>query len=141
VIKSVLPSEIDVQLLVCEDIRMEMNHKLTLAGFFPGNSINVGEYGPKNVIPLAFLLLINGGEGTFVANFALKYPDGKVIVKDGPQTIQKNKNQTAAHFLKVTNFPIPQLGPYVFEVTLDGGAVFRRQFTIGQDNPSLASQP
>lgn len=139
--KPIFPSENDVQLLVCEDIRMEINHKLTLAGFFAGNNINVGLYGPQISMPIAFLLLINGGEGTFTADISVKFPDGNVIVKDGPRPIEKYKNQTAAHFLKITNFPVPQLGPYIFEVALDANVVFRRNFLILQDSSLGGTRP
>jgi hypothetical protein len=76
IVSEAIPTDNEVNVLVCDDVRLEMNKKLTLVGFYAGSSINAANIGPQFTVPLAFLILFSGGEGKFSMRFEIKAPSG-----------------------------------------------------------------
>jgi hypothetical protein len=134
IVSEAIPTDNEVNVLVCDDVRLEMNKKLTLVGFYAGRSINAANIGPQFTVPLAFLFLFSGGEGKFSMRFEIKAPSGNKIVEDAPQ-IEKVKNATAIHVIKILHFPLVETGTYRFDIYL-GTKLYSRPFAIGHD-PSL----
>src|SRR5579871_5129822 len=73
------PTDAEVELLLCEDVREEAHGKFTLAGFYPGNSINVPQFGPSSpAFQIVFFFLIHSKEeGDYDATFHVVLPSGR----------------------------------------------------------------
>src|SRR5258708_18312707 len=76
---NVLPTDDQVTLYVADDVRQELNNKITLSGFYTGNSLNVKDIGPNIIMPLSFLVLFTVGEGAFKFKLAFRNPAGQEI--------------------------------------------------------------
>jgi hypothetical protein len=68
-VSETIPTDNEVNVLVCDDVRLEMNNKLTLVGFYAGSSINVANIWPQFTVPLALIILFSGGDGKFSMRF------------------------------------------------------------------------
>jgi hypothetical protein len=130
-----LPTEQEIMLLIADDVRQEMNKKISLVGFYPGGVINVRDIGPNTIIPLTFCLITTGGEGEF--RFRMNFDDasGTPLFQGPEATLLKLPNVNAISIVKFMNFPIRMTGLYRIRIFLDDH-VFERFINVGHD-PTL----
>ena len=114
---------------------MELNKKLTLAGFYPAQEIKVRDIGPQIGINLAFVVIMRGGEGKFAARVEVLNPRGGAIIPANELPVELQKGRPALHLIKIQGFPLAEAGTYEVRVTLDTTA-YRRTFEIFHD-PTL----
>ncbi len=123
-----LPKKREVRFLLAEDLRQEGLGKLSILGFIPGNRFAVGGDPPKQipgaafVLPsVAFLFVIEGGEGKFGGHLRMFAPDGKTTVLDSPiqQPIEKVKGSPAVFGTGSRPFAGPAFGTYTIELALE----------------------
>lgn len=114
-----LPEPNEVTLLLCEDVRIETNNKITLLGAYLGNSIRARDIGETSVLPLSFVLCVGGGVGVYDMTLSLHYPSGKEILRDS-RPMTKLEGQMAAHLFKLANLRLLEEGTYKIDFKLDG---------------------
>src|SRR5206468_8610616 len=91
-----LPKSDGSSFLLCEDVREEVNNKLSIIGVFPNDDIVLRK---DIVIPsLMVVLFARGGQGPCETKVSLTDPKGQTIVESPKQTVvlEKNKNHLAA---------------------------------------------
>jgi hypothetical protein len=94
--KKALPESEGSSFLLCEDVREEVNNKLSIIGVFPNDDIVLRK---DIVIPsLMAVLFARGGQGPCETKVSLTDPKGQTIVESPKQTVvlEKNKNHLAA---------------------------------------------
>ncbi|WP_448031568.1 hypothetical protein [Bradyrhizobium liaoningense] len=127
-----LPKDEQVRLILCEDIRPELNGKVSLLGFFPALSIRVKEVGETIAIPLAFLFLIESPPGKFAGTFSVERPDGKEMFNVAVQAVTNPGDDGTIINVKAVTFPVPMVGVYSALLALDGQK-YVRKFNVQVD--------
>jgi hypothetical protein len=119
----------DVRFILCEDIRVEANGKVSMAGIYPGELIvllqNIAEAAlPAGTIAvlsrLCFVFFVSGPPGSVAASINVYSPnrDQKVIEsKPLPGKIEQGRTGTIG--FTGSTFPVPALGSYAVELKLD----------------------
>jgi hypothetical protein len=128
----VMPSDTQVGLLVADDVRQEVNNKISLAGFYIGNSMNIKDIGPSIIIPLTFLVVLSGGEGTFKFKMDFFSPSGSPIFQGPEADVVKEPIKPSVTIVKFGNFPVSATGKYRIDIYLDGYK-FSRELAVGHD--------
>ena len=91
-----LPKSDGSSFLLCEDVREEVNSKLTIVGVFPNDEIVLQK---DILIPsLMVVLFARGGEGPCETRISVTDPKGQTVIESPKQTIvlEKNKVHLAA---------------------------------------------
>jgi hypothetical protein len=130
-VNKAFPSDNDIDFMICDDVRVEANRKLSLLGFYAANKINAKDIGDKFFIPLAFLIMIKEGEGNYKMRTDVEAPSGKKIIEYGDDTLKKEGAPCVIVF-KAINFPLVEEGTYKVDIHLDD-KLFNRSFTILHD--------
>jgi hypothetical protein len=94
--KKSLPKSDGSSFLLCEDVREEVNNKLSIVGVFPNDDIVLQK---DILIPsLMVVLFARGGEGPCETRISLTDPKGQTVIESPKQTIilEKNKAHLAA---------------------------------------------
>ena len=85
-----LPESDGSSFLVCEDVREEVNNKLTIVGVFQNDSIVLQK---DIVIPsLMVVLFARGGEGSCETRVSITDPNGQTVIESPKQTVVLEKN-------------------------------------------------
>jgi hypothetical protein len=94
--KKSLPKSDGSSFLLCEDVREEVNNKLSIIGIFPNDEVVL----QKDVLipSLMVILLARGGEGSCETRVSLTDPTGQTVIESPKQTavLEKNKVHLAA---------------------------------------------
>ena len=121
-----LPQSDGSSFLLCEDVREEVNNKLTLIGVFPNDDIVLRK---DVVIPsLMAVLFARGGEGTCETRISLTDPKGQAVIESPKQTIVLEKNKVHLAAIRVL---APQLlvGQYTIKFFFDEEPI-QRSFEV-----------
>lgn len=130
------PSREKTIFLVCEDVRQEINDKISLQGVFGGRTISLDDSVKPAIAgadwlmsSLAFYICFNDGEGEYISEFQLINPDGKNILEtqDTKREIIINK-YGANYIFRINGFPI-KIGTYKIVLLLDGKD-YRETFSV-----------
>jgi hypothetical protein len=111
-----LPKSDGSSFLVCEDVREEVNNKLTIIGVFPNDDIVLQK---DIVIPsLMAVLFARGGEGACETRISLTDPKGQAMIESPKQTVILEKNKVHLAAIRVL---APQLvvGQYTIKFFFD----------------------
>src|SRR5437588_5302234 len=111
-----LPKSDGSSFLLCEDVREEVNNKLSIVGVFPNDDIVLQK---DILIPsLMVVLFARGGEGPCETRISLTDPKGQTVIESPKQTavIEKHKVHLAAIRLLA---PQLMLGPYTIKFFFD----------------------
>jgi hypothetical protein len=121
-----LPQSDGSSFLLCEDVREEVNNKLTIIGVFPNDYIVLQK---DIVIPsLMAVLFARGGEGTCETRISLTDPKGQAVIESPKQTIVLEKNKVHLAAIRVL---APQLlvGQYTIKFFFDEEPI-QRSFEV-----------
>jgi hypothetical protein len=91
-----LPKSDGSSFLLCEDVREEVNNKLSVIGVFPNDDIVLQK---DVVIPsLMAVLFARGGEGPCETRISLTDPQGQAVIESPKKAVvlEKNKSYLAA---------------------------------------------
>jgi hypothetical protein len=130
--KKKLPEARQVRCHLCEDVRQEINGKLSLLGLYPDDTIIVlGK--PASALPpgvvahlnLAVVIVVTGGAGKFDGILRIVAPGGKALFESPmmPVTIERGRSATAGW--KIQGVLFPRFGEYKIEFALD-----RKRYTF-----------
>lgn len=121
-----LPQSDGSSFLLCEDVREEVNNKLTIIGVFPNDDVVLQK---DVVIPsLMAVLFARGGEGTCETTISLTDPKGQAVIESPKQTIVLEKNKVHLAAIRVL---APQLlvGQYTIKFFFDEEPI-QRSFEV-----------
>jgi hypothetical protein len=117
--KKLYPTDQNIWLFIADSIRSEPQGKITLIGYFGGETINV----PMNVgfpvtLPISLMFQIRDGIGAFSAEFAIQDADGNTLLRQLLPSIEKREDN---HGIIInTLITINQIGNYAAVLSLDG---------------------
>jgi hypothetical protein len=124
--KKSLPKSDGSSFLLCEDVREEVNNKLTIIGVFPNDDIVLRK---DVVIPsLMAVLFARGGEGTCETKISLTDPKGQAVIESPKQTTVLEKNKVHLAAIRVLA-PELLVGQYTIKFFFDEEAI-QRSFEV-----------
>lgn len=109
--------------LICEDVRLEMNHKLSLMGLFYAIQV------PQFPVTLLKLVILNhwSGEGQFLSEVRILSPDRtQPIAVSPPSPFEVPANGFADNVTMFANITFPITGNYIIQ-TLINSTLFAEQ--------------
>jgi hypothetical protein len=127
-----LPTDANIDLLVCDAVRQTPDGKLDLAGFYPTGEVKID---PAVKLPaalsLTFVFILKGGDGRFRAKHRIIDPLGKELHNFDLPEVTKPAGTNHVLFLPVAQIPIVNGGNYPIVLELDGQP-YRRTIRIFQ---------
>ena len=117
-----VPKSDDSSFLVCEDVREEVNNKLSIIGVFPNNDIVLQK---DIVVPSVMAVLFaRGGEGSCETRVSLTDPKGQTVIESPKKTVALEKNTA---YLAAIRVLAPELvvGQYTLKFFFDDSAIER----------------
>ena len=112
--------------LLCEDVREEVNNKLSIIGVFPNDDVVL----QKNIVipSLMAVLFARGGEGSCETRVSLTDPKGQTVIESPKQTVVIEKNKV---YLAAIRVLAPQLmvGRYTIKFFFDDVPI-QRSFEV-----------
>src|SRR5262245_16754038 len=109
--------------IICEDVRLEVNHKLSLMGVFYAIQV------PQLPVTLLKLVILNhwSGEGQFLSEVRILTPDrAQPIAVSPPSPFEIPANGFADNVTLFANINFPKAGNYVIQ-TLINSNLFAEQ--------------
>ncbi len=124
--------------LMCEDVRLEINHKLSLMGVF--YSIQI----PQLPVTLLKLVILNhwSGAGQYLSEVRILTPDrSQPIAVSPPSPFQIPPDGFADNVTIFANLTFPAPGDYVVQMLINSNlfAEQRLNLTFVQDAPALVA--
>jgi hypothetical protein len=117
-----LPKSDGSSFLLCEDVREEVNNKLSIIGVFPNDDVVL----QKNIVipSLMAVLFARGGEGSCETRVSLTDPKGQTVIESPKQTVVIEKNKV---YLAAIRVLAPQLmvGRYTIKFFFDDTPIQR----------------
>jgi hypothetical protein len=127
-----LPTDDNVEFLVCEAIRQTPDGKFDLAGYYPMREIKIE---PNTQLPvglnLTFVFILKDGEGRFRGVHRIADPLGAELHKFDLPEVVKPAGLGHVLMLPVAGIPIARSGHYPIILELDGQP-YRRSVRIFQ---------
>lgn len=108
--------------LLCEDVREEVNNKLSIIGVFPNNDIVLQK---DVVVPSVMAVLFaRGGEGSCETRVSLTDPKGQTVIESPKKTVALEKDTA---YLAAIRVLAPELvvGQYTIKFFFDDTAIER----------------
>jgi len=120
--KKSLPKSDGSSFLVCEDVREEVNNKLSIIGVFQNDQIVLQK---DILIPsLMVILFARGGEGSCETTVSLTDPNGQTVIESPKQTVVLEKNNVHLAALRVLA-PHLAVGQYTIKFFFDDVSIQR----------------
>jgi hypothetical protein len=111
-----LPKSDGSSFLLCEDVREEVNNKLSIVGVFPNDDIVLQK---DILIPsLMVVLFARGGEGPCEKRISLTDPKGQTVIESPKQTVVLEKNKVHLAAIRVLA-PHLMVGQYTIKFFFD----------------------
>jgi len=127
-----LPTDANIDLLICDAVRQTPEGKLDLAGYFPVPEVKLDPAAPLPVaVDLTFVFVLKDGDGQFRATFRVLDPLGKELHQQDLAAFEKHAERPHAMLLRINRIPILHYGNYAILLTIDGQE-YRRSVRIYQ---------
>ena len=113
--------------IICEDVRLEVNHKLSLMGLF--YSIQV----PQLPVTLLKMAIVNhwSGEGQYLAEVRILTPDrSQPIAVSPPSPFEVPTNGFADNVTIFANVSFPAAGNYVVQTLINSNLFSEQVLTV-----------
>ncbi|HUI35151.1 MAG TPA: hypothetical protein VLX67_06485 [Stellaceae bacterium] len=127
-----LPTDANVDFLVCDAVRQTPDGKLDLAGFFPTGEVRLD---PSAKLPaalnLTFVVVLKDGDGVFRPTIRISDPLGKELHAFEIPEFSKAAGQAHIMMLPVERIPIANAGAYTISFEISG-QTYRRSVRIFQ---------
>jgi hypothetical protein len=117
-----LPKSDGSSFLLCEDVREEVNNKLSIIGVFPNDEVVLQK---DIVVPsLMAVLFARGGKGSCETRVSLTDPKGQTVIESPKRTVVLEKNKV---YLAAIRVLAPQLmvGEYTIKFFFDDAPIQR----------------
>jgi len=124
--KKSLPKSDGSSFLLCEDVREEVNNKLSIIGVFPNDEILL----QKNILipSLMAVLFARGGEGSCETTVSLTDPKGQTMIESPKQKVVFEKNKAHLAAIRVLA-PHLMVGQYTIKFLFDDVPI-QRSFEV-----------
>jgi len=120
--KKSLPKSDGSSFLLCEDVREEVNNKLSIIGVFPNDDIVLQK---EIVIPsIMAVLFTRGGEGPCETRISLIDPKGQTVIESPKKTVVLEKNNAYLAAIRVLA-PELTVGQYTIKFFFDDELIQR----------------
>ena len=127
-----LPTDANVNFLLCDNVRQTPDGKLDLAGYFPIEEIKID---PAAQLPgelhLTFVFVLKDGDGRFDAILRLSDPLGKELHQHRFPEFEKLSGFHHVLMLQLSRIPVIVLGNYEVSLEIEGQR-YRRPIKIYQ---------
>jgi uncharacterized protein DUF6941 len=120
--------------ILCEDVRLEINNKLSLMGLF--YSIQV----PQLPITLLKLVILNhwSGQGQYLSEVRILTPDrSQPIAVSSPSSFQVPPDGFADNVTIFANINFPAAGNYVVQTLIDSSLFAEQELIVSDMNQPL----
>lgn len=108
-----------VELVVCDDVRREVDRKTSWMGVYPGRVI-VTEKLPAFFPKLCFIYILGEGYGTFSIRHQFVAPDGEVVFQSEEGRLQIPSDQISVSLsIECSPVQIEKAGAYLARLILD----------------------
>jgi hypothetical protein len=108
--------------LLCEDVREEVNNKLSIIGVFPNDEIVLQK---EVVIPSVMAVLFaRGGEGSCETKVSLTDPKGQTVIESPKKTVVLEKSDAYLAAIRVLA-PELTVGQYTIKFFFDDQTIQR----------------
>ena len=119
----------NMKTLICEQVRPDLNQKLSLLGVYAGDTIiflpsRSGEI-QFRLQGLAFVFIFKDGDGLFECKFSLTNPDGEETVQLPLDPLRVEKGKSAACIVQIGNIRFGSEGTYQATLSLE-----RKKYTF-----------
>lgn len=121
-----VPNSDGSSFLLCEDVREEVNNKLSIIGVFPNDDIVLQK---DVVVPSVMAVLFaRGGEGTCETKVSLTDPTGQTVIESPKQAVVLEKNKSHLAAIRVLA-PELTVGRYTIKFFFDDSLI-QRSFEV-----------
>lgn len=127
-----LPTDANIDLLICDAVRQNPDGKLDIAGYFPMPEVKLDSSAPLPVaVNLTFVFVLRDGEGRFRAIFRILDPLDAELHR--VEIAEFNKPEGRAHLimLQINRIPVVHAGNFTILLEIDGQQ-YRRPVRIYQ---------
>jgi hypothetical protein len=127
-----LPSDPNVELMMCDAARMKPDGKLDIAGYFPIPEVKLDPNTPlPGAINMTFIFVVRDGDGIFRAAFRLLDPLGAELHRQEIREFTKTPGQPHLIILAINRIPIVKSGDFCALLEI-AGQEYRRAVHIFQ---------
>jgi hypothetical protein len=127
-----LPTDANVDLLICDAVRQTPDGKLDLAGYFPIPEVKLDPGTPlPAVVNLTFVFVLKDGDGQFRARFRILDPLGAELHRYDVKEFSKPVGHPHLLLLQINRIPIARSGNYAVLLEI-AGQEYRRSVRIYQ---------
>jgi hypothetical protein len=121
-----LPTDANVDLLICDAVRQTPDGKLDLAGYFPIPEVKLDSSAPlPAVVNLTFVFVLKDGDGQFRATFRLLDTLGAELHRYDVKEFTKPAGQAHLILLQINRIPIARSGSYSILLEIEGQEYLR----------------
>jgi hypothetical protein len=113
--------------IMCEDVRLEINHKLSLMGLFYAIQV------PQVPVTLLKMVVLNhwSGEGQYLSEVRILSPDrSQPIAVSPPSPFQVPPNGYADNITIFANVSFPEAGNYVVQTLINSNLFSEQVLTV-----------
>ncbi|HTW53246.1 MAG TPA: hypothetical protein VME45_15250 [Stellaceae bacterium] len=127
-----LPSDANIDLLICDAVRQTPDGKLDLAGYFPVPEVKIDVAAKLPVaINLTFVFVLKDGDGRYRPSFRLFDPMGQELHRGESGEFVKLPGAPGMVLLQIARIPVAVAGNYAIVLRLGDGE-YRRSFRVYQ---------
>ena len=127
-----LPTDANIDFLVCDAVRQNAEGKFDLAGYFPTAEVRLD---PAAQLPVAlnltFFVVLKDGDGVFRPTVRIVDPLGKELHAFELPEFRKALGQAHVMMMPVEHIPVTNSGNYAISIEI-GGQTYRRTVRIFQ---------
>jgi hypothetical protein len=127
-----LPTDANIDFILCDAVRQTPDGKLDIAGYFPVLEVKLDNAAPlPAAINLTFIYVLKDGEGRFRGTFQIFDPLGKELHLQGIHPFDKQAGKVHLILMQVTRIPIYRAGNYPMVLKIENQE-YRRSVRIFQ---------
>lgn len=127
-----LPTDSNVEFLVCDAVRQNPDGKFDIAGYFPTSEVRLDRAIELPVaLNLTFLVVLKDGAGVFRPTVRIVDPQGNELHAFEMPEFEKVPDQGYVMMLPIERIPIAHTGAYTISIELSGQA-YRRSVSVLQ---------
>jgi hypothetical protein len=127
-----LPTDANVDFLVCDGVRQTADGKLDLAGYFPTGEVRLDPVAKLPVaLNLTFVVVLKDGDGMFRPRVRIIDPLARELHAFEIPEFSKVAVQAHVMMMPVERIPITNAGAYVISIEISG-QVYRRSVRVFQ---------
>lgn len=126
-----LPSDANVDLLICDAVRQNPDGKLDIAGYFPVREVKLDAAPLPAAVNLTFVFVLKDGEGRFRATFRILDPLDAELHRVDIAEFAKPDGHAHLIMLQINRIPIVRAGNFTVLLEIEGQE-YRRPVRIYQ---------